>query len=302
MPKYVRIADAAWNYKGSPLISYYVGKGSALYGKTDYSTRPWLPLGETPPENDFTVDQVMRLVHSRITEFDGDAAADIRPYRVAARGGLYRMKMVKVTDTESGVSFRTPDIDPDKPIKKSSKGIWTLQLTQHMHGAQVFPDSYEYGSENEADKRWPAPVWGNMNIMDESLMNLNLGFLSEQRVLQEDTPLLSFSEIQRAIEQRVQSGQLKSVYRLTLGYSVVLAEGDSDADELGEYNMDARYVLIPTWQVCGYDLKDRGHRSFQAYTEPDEQTVMQDMNGAFEVRFDATTGEPLTYFEYALSE
>lgn len=303
MPSYVRIADAAWNYEGSPLISYHVGSESALYGKTDYSTRHWLPIGETPPENSMTVEEAMDIVRSRIAEFEGDTTADIRPYRVAVRGGLYRMKMVRFTDADSGVSYRIPDIDPQKPIKKGSKGTWEIQLTQHVKGIQIFPDCYMPSAEAYTDGiYWPTPVWGNIAIMDEELMALNLNFLSEQQVLQEDVLLASFESVQEAVRQRMESGQLKSIYRLTLGYSVIAVEGDIDTRDPNELNLDARYVLVPTWQVCGYDLKNRISRMYQGYTEPDEQTIMQSIYGPFELRFDAVTAKPLVYFEYTLDD
>lgn len=303
MPGYVREADAFWNYEGSPVISYYVGQSDRLYGKTDVSARPWLPTGQFPPESDLTPEDILALVHDRIAEFRGDTSADIRIYRIAARGGLHHMKMTKVTDPGSGVSYKMPVADPDRPGKSAGKGAWSLTLTQYFHGVPVFSGSYRpEGESSEGFDPWPMPVWGNMNIVDESLMNLNLGFLREEQALDADAGLLPFPEMERIIAQRIESGQLKSVFGLSLGYSVALVKGDREYGENGKPNMDARYVLLPVWQVRGYDLKDGAGRLFQNGSGPDEQTIMREMSVCYEVRFDAATGEPLKTSQYPLQE
>lgn len=298
-PSYVREADAAYNFVGSPLISYYVGSADALDGKTDYSTRAVLARGETPPENDMTLDQVLAIVYDRIAEFGGDPSVDLRVYRANAMSGLYRMKMVKVEDAESGVSYKMPAIDPEKPIKKQSKGIWDVRLTQYFHDVPVFPTIYDPG--NEASLNWPYPVMGYVCVLDESAMSMLFSCCVETGVLVDDAPLAPFAEVERAIAERMQAGQLKSVYRVSLGYAVKIAKGDSFFGGKDSYfNTDARFVLTPVWQICGYDLKDRDHRYFQGFTEPSEQEVMQSLDGDFELWIDATTAQSVMSYEYDL--
>ena len=297
LPAYVRQASSAYDYDGSPSIGYCTGKASDLDGKTDYSMRAVLAPSETPPENDLTLEQVRQLVYDSIAEFDGDTTADLRVYRVNAMSGLYRIKMVTFEDKEAGVRYRMPEIDPSKPIKGASKGMWNVRLTQYFHGIPVFPSDYNI-TEDKFDG-WPYPIIAQVRIMDESAMDVLLSYCAEESVLLPDTALASFDKVQESIRARLQSGQLKSVYQVSLGYAVTLVKGDSFLIKPeNDYNMDARFVLIPVWQVCGYDLKDRSHRYFQGFTEPDELTVMQSLDSDFELWLDATTAQPVSSAEY----
>ena len=298
-PSYVRQADAAGNYDGSPIISYYVGKANALDGKTDYSMRAVLAPSETPPENDLTLEQVRQLVYNRITEFDGDTAADLRIYRANAMSGLYRARTIRFEFKETSVSYQLPEIDLSNPIKGASKGMWTVRLTQYFHGIPVFPNDYNI-AEDTFDG-WSYPIMAQVRILDESTMAMLLSYCAEESVLLPDTALASFDNVQESIRARIQSGQLKSVYQVSLGYAVTLVKGDSFLiGPQNDYNVDARFVLIPVWQICGYDLKDRSHRYFQGFTEPDELTVLQSLDGDFELWLDATTARPVSSAEYDL--
>lgn len=297
MPSYVRIADAAYNFAGSPVISYYVGSASAIDGKTDYSTRAVLAPGETPPESDWTLDQIVQLVYARITEFGGDPTVDLRVYRANAMSGLYRMKMVPFENKEAGVSFPMPDIDRDQPIKKQSKGIWDVRLTQYFHNIPVFPTCYR--ASGEGDDGWPYPVMGYLRVLDESNMSMLFSCCVETGVIREDTALAPFAQVERAIRERIRSGQLQSVYQVELGYMVRLAKGDSFLVEPeSSFNTNARFVLTPLWQICGYDLKDRDRRYFQGFTAPSEQEIMQSLDGDFQLWLDAATAQPITGYEY----
>ena len=300
-PSYVRGADAAYNFTGSPLISYYVGSDTDLHGKTDYSTRAILSPSETPSENDWTLDQIVQLVYDRIVEFGGDSSVDLRVYRANAMSGLYRMKMVKVETGESGVSYKMPSIDKTKPIASKGKGIWDVWLTQYFHNIPVFPTAYFTGEHSESSYTWPYPVMGYVNLLDEDTMSMLFSCCVETGVIQNDTMLAPFQKVEQAIRERIQSGQLKSVYQVSLGYAVRLVKGDSFfSDTENTFNANARFVLSPVWQICGYDLKDREHRYFQGFTEPDEMTVMQNLYGDYELWLDAQTVQPMTNDEYDL--
>ena len=309
--RYMREADKYWNRVGSPFISYYVGEGKKLYGKGDVTTRAYLPLGQTPPQNDLTPAQIMSIVYARIGEFGGDASADLRIYTLAAQSGLYEMKLERVPQTDSGISHKVPVIDPNKPVKNGGKGVWDVTLTQYFRNVPVFPGNYRAsGHLSTGFDPWPQPIVGYLYIMDEDTMNIGLSYLREEEVLAPEALLAPFSAVEESIRRRMESGQLKSVYRLSLGYSVALVQGDVERGPDGE-NTNARYVLLPVWQARGYDLKDGGGRLFEGgriYPGgplPDEEFILRNPELfpiTYEVRFDAATGEPLESSEYPLAE
>lgn len=295
-----RKADGAHNFDGSSVISYDMGGWDTLLGKTDYSKRAVLAPGETPPENDLTLDDVLDIAYARIAEFGGDPSVDIRVYRANAMSGLYRIEMVKFENKEAGVSFRMPDVDLEKPIKNGSKGMWEVWLTQYFRNIPVF--TTQYRPEYEPKGAWPYPNMGLMRVIDEEHMSMLFSCCVETGVVKAEAGLQPFAELERTIRERIQSGQLKSVYQVSLGYAFKLVKGDSFktfvSGEPSRFNTDARFVLVPTWQICGYDLKNRKSRYFQGYTEPSELEVMQNLDGHYDLWIDATTAQAMIDPEY----
>ncbi len=307
LPRYVIEASTAWDYAGSPVMHVLAeSKKDILSGKTDYSTRSLLPIGEPPPLNAYTVEQAMEFIDKNIRLFHCDTTPDIRPLAAYALGGLCRVKSVKITDQSSGASWREIVADPEKPIKGCEKGLWDIRLAQYMHGAQIFEDYYPYGMYNppENGNSWDLPVRFHAQIMDGENCNILIAALLEKETLIAETPLLPFPKVESLIRARMESGKLQSVYQVTLGYSVKIVRGDSFAVN-DEWNMDARFVLVPEWQILGYDVKDHENTAYAGYAPPSEEEIlMPEMYGRYglryELRLDARTGEPV--LDYAAME
>ncbi len=297
-----RIADAYWNHADSTLISYDAGQATLLFGTTDSSTRASLPIGAAPPENDLTTNDLLNLIYARIAEFQGDTSADLRVYRAVAMSGLYHTKSERFTATDgSGVSYRMQVIDETKPVSGKSKGIWNMEFTQYLHNIPIFPNCYSITHELTPENEYrPNPICINGRFLDETTLAIGVGYVREREMLSPDTALAPFSAVAAAIEERIQSGQLKNIFQLSLGYTVFLPD-DSDLDAIRDHSPEVDYLLLPTWQICGYDLKDEYYRYYQGNTVPDEQTVMQNLDGKFELRLDAVTAEPIEHLLVDLS-
>ena len=293
-----QIADAYWNHQDSTLINYYVGDSSLIFGTTDISGRASLPIGETPPESDLTLDDIMDIVYARIAEFQGDSSADLRIWRAVAKSGLYGIQTRRFpAEDGSGTSYQIQEIDKTRPVPGASRGLWSIVLTQYLHGIPVFPDNYSATAEYTPESLYrPEPVYGDGRFLDETNMELSVGYLTEHEILARDTALAPFSAVTAAIEARIQSGQLKNIFQLTLGYTVFLP-ADADLDAVRTRGADVDYLLLPTWQICGYDEKDRQYRSHLGYTVPvpDKQTILQDLGGHYELRLDAVTAAPVEH-------
>lgn len=301
-----REASVYWDYAGSPLMAIFAeSKKDILSGKTDYSKRSSLPMGELPPLNGYTVEQAMQFIYRNISLFQCDTALDLRPLQAIAMGGLCKVKSVRVTDPDSGATWREIAADPQKPIEGAEKGLWQIHLAQYVHGAQVFEGYYPYGmyKSPENPNPWDSPLHFYVKIMDEENCIINIAALSQKEVLLQDAPLLSYPALESLIRARIESGELKSAFQLTLGYSIKIVRGDACYLEgSGKWNMDARFALVPEWQILGFDEKDRENARHRDYAPPSEEEVlMPSIYGryalTYELRLDAETGEPVLDYE-----
>ena len=308
------VANAFYNYDGSPAVSYFVGTAREMSGKTDVSARYALARGETPPEIDLSPDDLARLVLDRMVEFGGDPATDLRVWQEVAWSGRCYTKWVKYTSPDGKVSFRMPAADPQKPVKGSSRGAWQVQFAQYVNGVPIFP--YSYWPTADSHHGGDAPLMrmtydmlqftSSIYYVDDSIMSMWGGVAEIMDTLLADTPLVPFQTILNGIQKRIDEEQLQSVFRIELGYTLVPVKGDHyfDVEHYSDRpNTDARYVLLPTWNVAGYDLKDRICREGYGYTAPtrDEAYQAYCVNAsAFELRFDAQTGELVQQQEFDL--
>ena len=216
-------------------------KNNRLTGKVDSTTRARLAQGENPPDNAVTTDDIMAFIHENMERFKADASPDIRIVKATAKSGLYAMKKFK---TPEGWTEYT--IDEKKPVKNDNKGMWHLDLAQYMHGARILGDYYPYGSYQSPDNLsgfW-SPTWFHVDYMDEDHFNVIMMAVKEVDVLVDDSPLLSFDSIKQCLEQRIKEGKLRSIYKLTLGYSGKIVKGDSFRNGF-DLNAKARFVLVP---------------------------------------------------------
>ena len=273
---------------------YAEEKRYLLYGVAAGRTRDYLPLGEAPPENGVTVDEIMAFIGENIRRFGCDTQPDLRVIKANAMTGQYGTKKFK---TPEGWTEET--IDTKNPVKNGSKGLWYLDLAQYMHNIRIFGDYLPYGSyltpENSHD--WYSPIDLYVRYLDDQSFNVGLLFVKEAGILTEDAPLLSYDSLVEALQNRMREGKLHSIYQLSLGYSVKIVKGDSfynDADT--GFNPDTRYVLVPEWEILGFDEKNVNDAKSVGLDAPTREMVLEPERYSrygltYDVRMNASTGD-----------
>ena len=84
----------------------------------------------------------------------------------------------------------------------------------------------------------------------------------ETEMLNDDVPLLPFSEIQPVFESLIQKGLLRDVYEVSLGYLAIYEEGKGNNET---------YRLIPCWMLVGeyYNSSKTEGKEWEIEVEPD---------------------------------
>lgn len=275
---------------------YQEQKNNRISGKVDSTGRASLPQGSTPPENDVTIAEVMAFIQENIRRFHCDTEPDLRVVKATAKSGLYQMKRVKTPE-----GWTEYAINEKKPVAKAPKGIWHLTLAQYFYGAQVFEHYLPYGSYLRGrpvnPNEWYSPFHFYVDYMDADNFNIGLAPAKQIGLYQEESALLSYQDMVEKLTERIRSGKLKSVCALKLGYSVRIAKGDAfwDLDDQ-DYTPNTRFVLMPEWQILGFDEKNAADAKFIGLTEPTRDMVLEPETYSrysltYELRMDAATGQ-----------
>lgn len=301
------IAATVWNDgPGAMYLDLYQEqKNNRIRGKMDSTGRASLPQGSTPPENDVTVADIMTFIQDNIRRFHCDAEPDLRMVKATAKTGLYQMKRVKTPE-----GWTEYAINEKKPVAKAPKGIWNLSLAQYFYGAKVFENYLPYGSTFAGRpvnlNEWYSPLDFYVDYMDADNFNIMLALVKPIGLYQADSALLSYEDLADRLAGRIRSGKLKSVYALTLGYSVRIAKGDTFwVGDFASFNPDTRFVLVPEWQILGFDEKNATDAKFVGLTEPTREMVLEPETYSryglrYELRMDASTGKFI--LDYAAQE
>jgi hypothetical protein len=274
-----------------------------LYGKTDSTDREALPEGATPPDNDVTPEEILSYIQDSVVEFHYDMQADLRLVGATAMSGLYRTKRVKASDGNGG-TWTEFAVYESKPVKNKGKGSWEPKIVQYLHGAQILGEYYPGGRADVTPEIADSSAWWELfsvyvSYMDEDNFNILYCLAKETGVVAENTELLPFDQIVQRIRDRIDEGNLKSIYRLTLGYTVTIVKGDACYDGQYDYDQSCRYVLVPQWSILGYDLKDAS--GLAQSVAPSREVVLDPAhhtNGErYELRLDAASGEPVLDYD-----
>jgi len=243
-------ADDA-HFDGSFWLTYHVGEASLTEGRIGYSARFCLPDGAAPPENDVTVEQLTAMIYHDNERLGGDPDVDLRPLVCVAKSGLCHVK-------RAGDDF---EADRDRPFTGMEKGVWEVAYAQYLHGARVFCE------RRPADM--PAAIDGPIQTsyiravyLDEGNHSFAVKYLKEQKILEQDARVLSWNGLMNVLQQRIDAGTLKSVYRIELGYGVAASAEDARASHPGQM----RFVLFPCWEIKGLDTDNN---EWQAAVNPD---------------------------------
>lgn len=126
----------------------------------------------------------------------------------------------------------------------------------------------------------------------------------ETGVKMEDIPLCPFETIRDQLEAMIESGKLRRVYDMKLGY-VIYADPDVQYAKKLDELLEQRYVAVPTW-ICNVSQTrsgTTGRKTTEYETpEPDAHGSVSDERGldwGYETyQFNAQTGELYSLYDY----
>lgn len=135
-------------------------------------------------------------------------------------------------------------------------GCYAIQGYQALRGVPIF-DSIVYGCEdtkitnmvNALTRRATAEVW---KFSSSNSYVLYGAPWKETEVVSEDIPLCSFNRIKDVLQKEIDSGKMKEIYTIKLGY-VIFADREQEYKSGKSPWKDEQFLLVPTWIVeCSY--------------------------------------------------
>lgn len=145
-------------------------------------------------------------------------------------------------------------------------GCYSVIGYQTVRGVPVF-DSIIHGCDvkrvtnlvNALARDAAAKVWD----LSSNESYLVYGFpWKETGVLMEDIPLCSFNAIKDVLQKEIDSGKMKEIYTIKLGY-VIFADNDQEYTSGKEPWKNEEFLLVPTWVVeCSYTENPDKNRTY----------------------------------------
>ena len=151
----------------------------------------------------------------------------------------------------------------------------------------------EKGAEKIYDVLYFARPSADVFYYSDDYMNISMmNAYKTKEVVIENTGLCEFDNIYKTIEKIVDTGKIKRIYSINLGYVIYLDKNEeySSKKEKGGEKWDySEYLLVPTWVVmCSYS--ENGSNNDKAEVNSDHVCERQDLNYQ-QIFIDAQTGK-----------
>ena len=151
----------------------------------------------------------------------------------------------------------------------------------------------ERGAEKIYDVLYFAHPSAYVFYYSDDYMNISMmNAYKTKEVVIENTGLCEFDNIYKTIEKIVDTGKIKRIYSINLGYVIYLDKNEeySSKKEKGGEKWDySEYLLVPTWVVmCSYS--ENGSNNDKAEVNSDHVCERQDLNYQ-QIFIDAQTGK-----------
>ena len=151
----------------------------------------------------------------------------------------------------------------------------------------------EKGAEKIYDVLYFAHPSADVFYYSDDYMNISMmNAYKTKEVVIENTGLCEFDNIYKTIEKIVDTGKIKRIYSINLGYVIYLDKNEeySSKKEKGGEKWDySEYLLVPTWVVmCSYS--ENGSNNDKAEVNSDHVCERQDLNYQ-QIFIDAQTGK-----------
>lgn len=249
------------------------------------------------PENSDLPQTAPAELMQKLLDMCGLSDADLRVRIQKATSAGYAEDDSLYTDAfyaQAGTSF-IPNGLADRPFERYNQGSYRVQFAQYLDGVELFGYNYADGVHVEAETKTHSeyidtvyPGWTNtMMMLSEDDFDASVYLFGKTDVLVQEPLLASLDTVLASIQERIDSGTLKSACELRLGYTLLFTEKPEIVD-----CVTADYVAVPCWQLVAYDTKDESNRWYDYFSK--QPTEYEVRNTPYEVRFNALTGELLT--------
>ncbi|MDD3335673.1 MAG: hypothetical protein PHI98_09150 [Eubacteriales bacterium] len=107
-----------------------------------------------------------------------------------------------------------------------------------------------------------------LRFMDETTFSTWGGILQPQKLLYKDIPLCDFSIIKSTLEKEINSGHIRQVFGIELGYVLYNTLGDI-RQKGGDWYKTVEFYAVPAWVMsCRHvnNPKDESHNYVQSST------------------------------------
>ncbi|MDO5299688.1 MAG: hypothetical protein Q4F18_09690 [Clostridia bacterium] len=173
-------------------------------------------------------------------------------------------------------------------------GYYDIYYAQKFYGIPVIIHSFNMYSHQSFIDLGKRPNTGNRGgyipqcgfeyrMMDGSSFYFDaLGIGKPKEVTEEDVPLAPLSKVISSIEEKIESGNIRDVYNLQLGYALMLSPYESDSQQ---------FYVYPFWKLeCSW--LDSAKKEKQSHPDPGyaEADFRQKMEYR-EIGINAQTGE-----------
>ena len=270
-------------------FDFQEGSNKDLYGKTDVYVRPKIYNPAEFPDIDVSVDDVMRFIRQKL-DSEGLENVDTFPYKVISLGPLCKTKSQRWTNSDGKVSFPIIVADPEKPWKNNDTRGWQLYLTQKINGIPVFVCGFIISSDSVVSDA----TMGYTIFINENLYMLWMCTVQPTETVSPDTELLSRDDLFDILKGRVRDGRLQIVQELNLGYYCIDQETARKLDVAPD--QDFEYMILPVWQIRGYDTILDPILDAHIPDLPFEDEVRFDPDGLFYILVDARSGKIINYY------
>ena len=151
----------------------------------------------------------------------------------------------------------------------------------------------ERGAEKIYDVLYFAHPSADVLYYSDDYMNISMmNAYKTKEVVIENTGLCEFNNIYNTIEKIVDTGKIKRIYSINLGYVIYLDKNEEYSDKKeknGKQRDYSDYLLVPTWVVmCSYSENDSNND--KAEVNSDHVCERQDLNYQ-QIFIDAQTGK-----------
>ena len=234
-----------------------------------------------------SVGEVVNKVKNMIRElYDESISIELKRIEVVSsfqKGKMVSDKMTSLGDYEFG------DL--------TGIGGYGIEAYPTLDGVPIISSAasgyIEKGAEKIYDVLYFAHPSADVFYYSDDYMNISMmNAYKTKEVVIENTGLCEFDNIYKTIEKIVDTGKIKRIYSINLGYVIYLDKNEeySSKKEKGGEKWDySEYLLVPTWVVmCSYS--ENGSNNDKAEVNSDHVCERQDLNYQ-QIFIDAQTGK-----------